>query len=95
MSDLVNSLIRTYVPLGVGVLVTWLASFGVHIDSTATAALAAGLGAVAAALWYTIVRALERRWPALGALVGSPKAPTYAKPAVSSGSPDKPAPTAT
>lgn len=73
------SLIRTYVPLGVGVLVTWLASFGIQIDSTASAALAAGIGAVVAAAFYALVRALEKRWPKLGGLLGVPKAPEYAK----------------
>lgn len=77
VSDYLLSLVRTYVPLGVGVLVTWLASYGIQIDSTATAALAAGVGAIVSAALYALIRAAERRWPRLGALLGVPKAPTY------------------
>lgn len=77
LNSYITSLIRTYVPLGVGVLVSWLASIGISVDSTATAALVAGLGAVAAGAWYALARLLERRWPKLGVLLGVPAAPAY------------------
>ena len=77
INSYVTSLIRTYVPLGIGVLVTWLASLGIDIDSTASAALVAGIGAVVAAAWYALARLLEKRWPKLGGLLGVPRAPSY------------------
>lgn len=77
MSDLTPSIIRTAVPLIVGPLVTWLASKGVDIDGeTLTVAVAAVVGFV----YYVGVRLLERRWPALGVLLGSKKKPTYVDP---------------
>lgn len=81
INSYVTSLIRTYVPLAIGVLVSWLASIGISIDSTASAALVAGIGAVVAAAWYALARLLERKWPKFGGLLGVPKAPEYAKPA--------------
>lgn len=81
MSDHLVSLIRTYVPLGVGAGLTWLASvLGVVVDeSTSTAATVAAVG-IASAAYYTVVRQLEKRWPALGVLLGSTKQPAYSKP---------------
>lgn len=74
MSDLTPSIIRTGVPLIVGPLVTWAASKGVDIDGeTVTAAVAAVVGLA----YYVLARLLERRWPALGVLLGSKKTPTY------------------
>lgn len=77
MSAYVVSLIRTWSPLVVGLVVSWLASFGVQLDGSAEAALAAGITALAGGLWYAGVRALESRWPWLGLLLGAAKAPVY------------------
>lgn len=75
ISNLVPSLIRTYVPLAVGWLVAWLSGIGVQVDSAQfELALSAGL----AAGYYALVRLLERRWPALGWLLGHPSQPSYA-----------------
>lgn len=77
MSDLTPSIIRTAVPLIVGPLVTWAASKGVDIDGeTVAGAVAAVVGLV----YYVAARLLERRWPALGVLLGSKKTPTYVDP---------------
>lgn len=77
MSNTVVSLIRTYVPLGVAVLVGWLASLGVAVSDDAQSALVMGIGALAAALYYAGVRLAEKRWPWVGLLLGAAKAPTY------------------
>lgn len=77
ISNYVTSLIRTYVPLGVGVLVSWLASLGITVSDSAQTALVAGLGALAAAVYYALVRLLENRWPWFGRLLGKPTAPKY------------------
>jgi hypothetical protein len=67
--------IRTYTPLVVSALVGWLASVGLNVSDEAQTALAVGIGGVAAAAYYAIIRALEKRWPALGVLLGSAKTP--------------------
>ena len=79
----VPSLIRTYVPVGVGALLSLLVTTGVlpsplPEDATAgvvTAAVAVGIG-----LYYTVVRLLEQRYPAVGVLLGSTSQPVaYAR----------------
>lgn len=74
MSD-IPALIRTYVPLGLSVLFGWLASLGISVSDEAQSALAAGIGALAAAVYYTAVKLLEKRWPMLTVLLGSTKQP--------------------
>ncbi|MEV0843598.1 hypothetical protein AB0I55_29145 [Actinocatenispora sera] len=77
LSNLIPSLIRTYVPLVVSGLVAWLTSLGVPLTDKQSAALVVLVGIAAGAVWYGVVRVLEHRWPALGALLGSPTRPTY------------------
>lgn len=77
MSNTVVSLIRTYVPLGVAVLVGWLASLGIVVDDSTRSLLVGGIGALAAALYYAGVRLAEKQWPWVGLLLGAAKAPTY------------------
>lgn len=75
MSNLVPSLIRTYVPLAVGYLVAYLTTLGVPIDDDTRGHLVLGLGAVVSALYYTLARVLERKFPQLTFLLGSPVQP--------------------
>ena len=80
LSDRVVSWIRTAVPVGVGVLVTWLATkLGIVLDAETSAALGAFAAGVAAQLYYTGARWLEARWPAAGWLLGVARAPEYPK----------------
>jgi len=72
MSDLIVSYIRTLVPIAVGAVVSW----GILPASLSDQAAAAATGAVIG-LYYVLVRLLERKWPKLGWLLGTPKAPTY------------------
>lgn len=75
MNETAISIIRTYVPIGVGALATFLArTLDVEID---TAATATAVTAVASAVWYGLVRLLEKRWPQFGWLLGAPKQPSY------------------
>ena len=67
----VQSLIRTYVALAVGVLVTALSSVGVHLSTSTQAALLVVTTGVASALYATVVHLVELRWPSLGKLLGS------------------------
>lgn len=69
------SLVRTYVPLALGVLFTWLASLGIDVSESDRVTLSAGIGALVAAVYYALARALERKWPALTILLGSPAQP--------------------
>ena len=77
-SDFVTSLIRTYVPIIVGTVVGWLAAKGITVDSNAVAGLTAFLSGFFSAVYYLVVRVLERRYPQLGWLLGAAKKPEYA-----------------
>lgn len=78
MSDFVVSAIRTYAPIAVGLALTFLArEAGVVVDTDTEAGLTAGLVGLLSAAWYALARWLESRWPALGWMLGAPKAPTY------------------
>ncbi|MBX6382010.1 MAG: hypothetical protein IRZ07_03400 [Microbispora sp.] len=78
MNDYVISLIRTWVPVGVGLVITWLArELGVVLDDDTTATAATVAVAVVTAVYYAAARALESRWPALGVLLGAAKTPAY------------------
>lgn len=78
LATLAPSLIRTYIPIAVAALVAWLGQIGVILPDGASDALATGLAAVVAGLYYLAIRLLEERWPWLGVLLGSPTAPSYA-----------------
>jgi hypothetical protein len=82
-ADLVPSLIRTYVPVGVGAAIAWLALKNVQVDPATQIQITALLTAALSALYYTGVRLVESRWPALGTIflgLGVKKKPGYAKP---------------
>ena len=53
-------------PVIVGTVLSWLAARGFSLDDEATYGLTAFLTAAGIALYYTLARALEQRWPALG-----------------------------
>jgi hypothetical protein len=77
MNDLIPSLIRTYVPIGVAFIVGLLTDNGVVVsDETSTAAVLA-ISGVAGAVWYAAARWLEGVNPMFGWLLGSPKTPSY------------------
>ncbi len=77
INDTITGLIRTWVPIGVGAAISWLATAGLELDSeTQAAAIIAATGAIQAA-YYTAIRLLEAKYPAIGWLLGSAKAPNY------------------
>lgn len=83
MTDYLASLIRTYVPVGVGAFLTWLASnTGVVIDEQTQAQGVLFFGAILTGVYYAAVRALEKRFPAFGVLLGIAKPPVYPEPYV-------------
>lgn len=78
MNALVISYIRTGAALLAGVIATWLAThLNVVLDDNTQAMLAGLFTAVAGAVYYGVVRALESRWPKLGFLLGVPRTPDY------------------
>ena len=80
MSDAIVSLIRTWVPVGVGAALSWLLTLGVELDPDAQAGLIAGLTGVVIATYYGLVRLLERKWPVFGVFLGTRRQPEYGKP---------------
>lgn len=81
MTDYVISLIRTWVPILVGGVATWLAAkTGVILDEQSQAGLIVGFGGLLSAIYYGAVRWLETRYPALGVLLGKRQQPEYKAP---------------
>jgi hypothetical protein len=74
MSDAIVSLIRTIVPVIVGLVLAGLIKLGIEVDETALATVFDGL---LIGLYYALARWLESKWPSLGWLLGAPKQPTY------------------
>ena len=75
MYDLAVSLIRTYVPIVVGTALSLLATIGITgVDSTQAAAVVTSL---TIGVYYAIARAIERRSPKAGVLLGHKTAPSY------------------
>ena len=79
--NLVPSLIRTYVPLVLAYVFGWLASLGISVTDEQKAAVAGAIGTVVAGLYYYVARLLEKKYPALTWLLGSPVQPTAYQPA--------------
>lgn len=98
VDDLALSLIRTWVPIGVGSLVAWLATRGGLVLSPHASATAGVVAAgVCAAAYYAIARALEQvtgggligragralgRWMLGGVIPALSRQPVYAPPPV-------------
>ena len=96
MNDLAVSLIRTWVPVGVGAVLSWLITLGANISPADQAGAVAALTALCIAVYYAAVRAAERKWPQAGVLLGHVAQPSYAKapaaPAAAAGEAPPPAP---
>lgn len=77
MGDIGSSIVRTVVPLVVGVVVAWLARH--NVDGSAYADfLSAVVAAVVTTVYYAVVRVLETYVkPRFGWLLGLAKPPTY------------------
>ena len=77
MKDYIDSLIRTIVPLIIGPGLLWLStrlgSDLTHLEDEMVGVVTV----IAAAGYYAVVRAVERRWPSAGWLLGKPGAPKY------------------
>lgn len=81
MNDYVLSLVRTWVPIGVGAVLSWLAvKYGVAVPESISNEVTVALTGVVIGVYYAIVRGLEKRWPAFGKLLGRAKQPEYVQP---------------
>lgn len=76
LKDYVASLVRTVVPLLIGMVLAKVSidQFGVDSDTLKTVVTTVAIGG-----YYAGVRALEARWPKLGVLLGWAVTPTYSK----------------
>lgn len=80
LNDTIIGFIRTYVPVGVGVFLTWLGQATmIDIDRDGAVALAVG---IVIALYYLVARLLVKIHPVFGWLLGNPHAPQYTAPTV-------------
>lgn len=77
MNDLVTSAVRTFCPYAIGAVVAWLTQKGVHVPDSAVASATAAITFAVGTGYYVVVRALEKRYPQAGILLGVPKPPTY------------------
>lgn len=78
MNDFATSLIRTYVPIAVGAVASYLLTKGIEIDANAQLGLVTFLTALSQGVYYLIARLLEKSFPAIGGLLlGSSKKPEY------------------
>lgn len=76
MSDVIISLVRTYVPLAVGGGLSWAATRLGIADFDSSGVEAAAVLFVSAA-YYALARLLERKWPVFRFLLGVPRQPGY------------------
>lgn len=81
MNDFLTSLIRTWVPVGIGAFISWLATnYDVIVPEDASSSLVVGVVALVTAVYYALARAIEKAYPMLGRLLvglGAGKAPEY------------------
>lgn len=88
MNNYVASLIRTWVPAGIGVLIAWLsAKIGFVIDESSQVGLTAAVTGFAIGLYYAIVRWFELKFPQIGWFLGLAKSPGYSTQDPPAGSP--------
>lgn len=74
------SVVRTGVPVLVGVVVSFAAAKGIHVSPELEAQLVVLAGAAAGSIYHWLVRVLEERWPRFGWLLGFARAPHYEDP---------------
>lgn len=71
------ALVRTIVPMVVGVILSGLASLGLEPNDTTQSLVVAGVTGLLSAAYYVVVFTLESRWPVLGKLLGVANKPKY------------------
>lgn len=77
-SDQIVAYIRTLVPIGVGIVFTWIATnLGVVLDDSSKTQLVIFFTGAVTAVYYIVVHWLEKRWPKAGWLLGVARKPVY------------------
>jgi uncharacterized membrane protein (DUF441 family) len=79
LNDKIIAAIRTFVPIIVGFIVTWVSKRGFIIDEETSAMLVSTFQAAVTALYWAIVTAVSKRWPQIQWLLGYAAAPEYKK----------------
>jgi hypothetical protein len=74
MGDLLRSIVRTFVPVVVGLILSALAQAGIDVDE---GALTTVIDSVFIGGYYALVRVLESQSEAFGWFLGLPSAPSY------------------
>lgn len=77
MSNFVTSLIRTWAPIAVGALASYLITLGIEINADAQLGLVLFLTSLLQGAYYLLIRVLERRFPKAGLLLGIKSEPKY------------------
>jgi hypothetical protein len=78
MSNYIISLIRTYVPVGVGAVASWLLlHYAFHVSPAITSGITALLTTGITYGYYALVRALELKFPWIGGFLGHTAKPVY------------------
>lgn len=80
MNGFVTSLIRTYVPIAVGAVVSFLLTKGIELDPNTQAGLIVAITGILQAVYYFVARVLERKFPQFSFLLGSSAQPKYVEP---------------
>lgn len=81
MSTGIIAWIRTIVPIGVASALSWLlVTFGLQLDKASEDGLVVGITGLLIAVYYTLARLLEKKFPWLGVLLGvAQTADSYSK----------------
>ena len=78
MKNLFDSLVRTYVPWLVGIIIGWLVSLGIPLDPEVEPQVTLAIMGLSSFIWYALVRAFEVYVsPKFGWLLGLGKSPEY------------------
>lgn len=80
MSQYLVSVIRTWVPIAIGWLISQLLVLGVVLDPDSSELLQTGVTALVIALYYAVARWLETKFPNAGVLLGFIRQPIYLDP---------------
>ena len=84
MNDYVLSLVRTWVPVGIGAVLSYVAvRWGIVVPEEISTELTVALTGLVIAVYYGLVRALEKRWPWIGRWLigaGAKSKPAYELP---------------
>lgn len=87
MNNYFTSLVRTWVPIGIGAVISYLAAKGIVLGEDAADGAVTFVTAVCMGVYYAIVRYVELKAPQFGWLLGLAKTPGYA-----AGDPPAPSP---